>query len=132
MPDQKSRLLASDPFSGDLFDSQLLSNVIAERQGDVVSSAHVKLAQSLDMVLPNLVPKHKRKAPHQSLSSQGMAQMGSPLADTAAPASAASAPTLAGRKFVRGGRGRGGRGRGGNPPKVNPKMSGNPTRGFQA
>ena len=65
MPDQKARLLASDPFSGDLFDNQLLANIIAEHQGDVVSSAHVKLAQSLDKVLPNLVPKRKRKAPHR-------------------------------------------------------------------
>ena len=130
MPDQKARLLASDPFSGQLFDPQLLT-IISEHQGDVVSSAHVKLANSLDKVLPVISYKRKRKAPQQSDLSKGMAQMGSPLVDPAAPASTASAPALAGRKFVRGRRGRGGRGRGGNPPRGNPKMSGN-QQGFQA
>ena len=134
MPDQKNRLLASDPFSGRLFDPDVLAAIISEHQGDVVSFAHVKLANTLDKIFPSVAvaKKRKRKTPPQVGPPQGAALQGSPLTGPPSSSSTAVAPSFAGQKYVKGGRGRGGRGRGGYQQKGNPKMSGNPGRGFQA
>ena len=129
--DTRTRLLKTCPFSGYLFNQDVLDEVLLEHKSDVQLQSNVNLANTIAKAIPAIIRSGvQKKAPKQSQPSPGMAAMGSPLTGPHSSASAAWAPHFAKQKFVKRGRGRGGRGRGGTQTKDASKSSGIPGKGF--
>ena len=130
MLDQKLKLHASSPFTGLLFDEDILDSLISDHKSDSATSVNLKLASSLEMVIPAILGKGKKRPAHSTSSDVGF--KGSPLAGHPAAASGSKAPTFVGHNTYKGGRGRGSGSGGGNQKKVNPKTPKNSSQGFQA
>ena len=115
MPDQRSSLLSSDPFSGLLFSPDVMSSLIGEHKSEV-ASAQAKLASSLEKVIPALLSQSKKGAGNLASGFKG-----SPLVDRPSSASGASA-SYSGRRQDKRPRVRSDRGREGQGGRGNPKV----------
>ena len=120
------RILLTCPFSGWLFDQQVLDEVLVEHKLVVQVQSNVNLANIIAKAVPAILRLNvQKKTPKSVQSSQGMFAMGFPLTGPPSSAFAASAPHFGKQKF-----GKRGRGRGGAQAKDVSKPSGFPGKGF--
>ena len=121
---QKGRLLASDPFSEDLFDPETLKEVSTEFDNDVATTSHVQLSKAVSSSLYKASKRSRDDSPSSVVSKTPRTQSSS-TSSSKTNSSSLFEPPPKGMKNWRGGRGRG-RGAGRGKDNVAPKKSDKP------